>query len=165
MQPGPGASEQIKYTPMKIGVAADHAGFEQKQQLIKQLREAGYEVQDYGAFAYDAEDDYPDIIIPLGEAIARQEVDRGIAVCGSGVGVSVAANKIAGVRAALITESYSAHQGVEHDDLNLLCLGGRVIGPMLMWELVQVFLQAQFLREGRFQRRLDKIIALEQRQK
>ncbi len=148
---------------MKIGIAADHAGFAQKQQLIEQLREAGYEVQDYGAFAYDAEDDYPDIIIPLGQAIARHEVDRGIAVCGSGVGVSVAANKIPGVRAALISESYSAHQGVEHDDLNLLCLGGRVIGPMLIWELTQAFLQARFLKETRFQRRLDKVIALEKR--
>lgn len=148
---------------MKIGIAADHAGFGQKQQLLEQLREAGYEVQDYGAFAYDAEDDYPDIIIPLGQAIARHEVDRGIAVCGSGVGVSVAANKIPGVRAALITESYSAHQGVEHDDLNLLCLGGRVIGPMLIWELTQAFLQARFLKETRFQRRLDKVIALENR--
>lgn len=147
---------------MKIGLAADHAGFEQKQQLIKQLREAGYNVQDYGAHTYAPDDDYPDIVLPLARAIARREVDRGIAVCGSGVGVSVAANKIPGVRAALITESYSAHQGVEHDDLNLLCLGGRVIGPMLIWELTQAFLEARFLAEGRFQRRLDKIIALEQ---
>ena len=121
---------------MKIGIAADHAGFEQKQQLVKQLQEAGFQVKDYGAHHYDAQDDYPDIIVPLAEAIANQEIQRGIAVCGSGVGVSVAANKFPGVRAALITESYSAHQGVEHDDLNLLCLGGRVIGPMLIWEIV-----------------------------
>ncbi len=133
--------------------------------MIKQLREAGYDVTDYGAHQYDAQDDYPDIIIPLAQAIAQQEVERGIAVCGSGVGVSVAANKFPGVRAALITESYSAHQGVEHDDLNLLCLGGRVIGPMLIWELVQAFLQAQFQKEERFQRRLDKVIALEKNQK
>ncbi len=150
---------------MKIGIAADHAGFEQKQQLVKQLREAGYEVTDYGAKEYDAQDDYPDIIIPLAEAIAQQEVERGIAVCGSGVGVSVAANKFPGVRAALITESYSAHQGVEHDNLNLLCLGGRVIGPMLIWEIVQAYLKAQFLKEERFQRRLDKVIALEKKNK
>jgi ribose 5-phosphate isomerase B len=148
---------------MKIGIAADHAGFEQKQQLLKQLREAGYEVTDYGAHQYDAQDDYPDIIIPLAEAVASQEVERGIAVCGSGVGVSVAANKFLGVRAALVTESYSAHQGVEHDDLNLLCLGGRVIGPMLIWEIVQAYLKAQFLKEERFQRRLDKVIALEKK--
>ena len=148
---------------MKIGIAADHAGFEQKQHLIKQLREAGYEVTDYGAHQYDAHDDYPDIILPLARAIASGEAARGIAVCGSGVGVSIAANKIAGVRAALITETYSAHQGVEHDDMNLLCLGGRVIGPMLQWELVQAFLQAQYNGEERFQRRLNKVIALEQK--
>ncbi|QNF35336.1 RpiB/LacA/LacB family sugar-phosphate isomerase [Adhaeribacter swui] len=150
---------------MKIGLAADHAGFEQKQQLIKQLREAGHDVKDYGAHQYDAQDDYPDIIVPLAEAVSKQEVDRGIAVCGSGVGVSVAANKFPGIRAALITESYSAHQGVEHDDLNLMCIGGRVIGPMLIWELVQAFLNAEFQKEERFQRRLDKVIALEKKNK
>jgi len=148
---------------MKIGIAADHAGFEIKQGLVKQLQEAGYHVQDYGAEQYNKEDDYPDIILPLAKALAGGEVNRGIAVCGSGVGVSIAANKIPGVRAALITESYSAHQGVEHDDMNLLCLGGRVIGPMLIWELVQAFLKAQFQEEERFQRRLDKVIALEKK--
>lgn len=147
---------------MKIGIAADHAGFEQKQQLHKQLKEQGFDIIDYGAMSYDASDDYPDIIKPLGLALAKGEVERGIAICGSGVGVSVAANKIPGVRAALITETYSAHQGVEHDDMNLLCLGGRVIGPQLIWELVDAFLKAQYIGEGRFQRRLDKIIALEQ---
>src|SRR5690606_1355480 len=121
---------------MKVGIAADHGGFEQKQQIKEKLIEAGYNVRDYGAALYDANDDYPDIIVPLARAIANGEVERGIAVCGSGVGVSIAANKIPGVRAALITESYSAHQGVEHDDMNLLCLGGRVIGQMLIWELV-----------------------------
>jgi len=146
---------------MKIGIAADHAGFDLKQQLINQLREVGYSVQDYGAAEYDKEDDYPDVILPLAKALAKGEVTRGIAVCGSGVGVSIAANKIPGVRAALITESYSAHQGVEHDDMNLLCLGGRVIGPMLIWELIQAFLKAEFQGEERFQRRLDKVLALE----
>jgi len=146
---------------MKIGIAADHAGFDLKQQLIDRLQEAGYNVQDYGAAQYDKEDDYPDVILPLAKALAKGEVTRGIAVCGSGVGVSVAANKIPGVRAALITESYSAHQGVEHDDMNLLCLGGRVIGPMLIWELIQAFLKAEFQGEERFQRRLDKVLALE----
>jgi ribose 5-phosphate isomerase B len=149
---------------MKLGIAADHAGFEQKQQLLQQLAGAGYAVQDFGAHRYDAGDDYPDIILPLARALARGEVERGIAVCGSGVGVSIAANKIAGVRAALITDTYSAHQGVEHDAMNLLCLGGRVIGPMLVWELVQAFLQARYLGEERFQRRLGKVIALEQQQ-
>lgn len=147
---------------MKIGLAADHAGFEQKQGLLKQLKEAGYDVKDYGALKYDAADDYPDIIVPLAKAVSTGEVQRGIAVCGSGVGVSIAANKFRGVRAALITESYSAHQGVEHDDMNLLCVGGRVIGPMLIWEVVQAFLKAEYKGEERFQRRLDKVIAIEQ---
>ena len=146
---------------MKIGIAADHAGFEHKQKLVMQLREKGYEVEDYGAHEYDAADDYPDVVLPLAQAIAGGEVERGIAVCGSGVGVSIAANKVAGVRAALITETYSAHQGVEHDDMNLLCLGGRVIGPLLQWELVLAFLNARYGGEERFQRRLNKVIALE----
>jgi ribose 5-phosphate isomerase B len=146
---------------MKIGIAADHAGFEQKQKLVQQLKDMGHEVTDYGATNYDAADDYPDIIVPLGMAIYHKEVERGIAVCGSGVGVSVAANKIPGVRAALITESYSAHQGVEHDDMNLLCIGGRVIGPMLIQELVNAFLNAKYNGEERFARRLNKVIALE----
>jgi ribose 5-phosphate isomerase B len=146
---------------MKIGIAADHAGFEQKAKLIQQLTEQGFDVTDYGAATYDAADDYPDVIVPLAKAIANKEVDRGIAVCGSGVGVSVAANKIPGIRAALITESYSAHQGVEHDDMNLLCVGGRVIGPMLIWEIVQAYLNASYDGGERFQRRLDKVIALE----
>ena len=146
---------------MIVGIAADHAGFEQKEQLMAKLVEAGYEVRDYGAKAYDPADDYPDIIVPLARAVASNEVARGIAVCGSGVGVSVAANKIPGVRAALITETYSARQGVEHDDMNLLCLGGRVIGPMLIWELTTAFLQAKYDGSERFERRLQKVITLE----
>jgi ribose 5-phosphate isomerase B len=146
---------------MKIGIVADHAGFEPKQQLLKLLADAGYDVKDYGAFSYESTDDYPDVVVPLGEAIAKGEVDRGIAVCGSGVGVSVAANKMPGVRAALITETYSAHQGVEHDDMNLLCVGGRVIGLVLMWEIIQAYLKARYDGGERFQRRLDKVIAIE----
>ncbi|MCJ8209229.1 RpiB/LacA/LacB family sugar-phosphate isomerase [Mucilaginibacter sp. RS28] len=146
---------------MKIGIVADHAGFEPKQQLLKMLQEAGYDVKDYGAFTYEPTDDYPDVVIPLGEAIAKGEVERGIAVCGSGVGVSVAANKMPGVRASLITETYSAHQGVEHDDMNLLCLGGRVIGLVLMWEIIQAYLKASYDGGERFQRRLDKVLAIE----
>ncbi|MDB5193652.1 MAG: sugar-phosphate isomerase [Segetibacter sp.] len=148
---------------MKIGVAADHAGFDQKQGLINQLRQTGHLVNDYGAFEFNANDDYPDIIVPLAKAVSAGEVDRGIAVCGSGVGVSIAANKFVGVRAALITESYSAHQGVEHDAMNLICLGGRVIGPMLIWEIIQAFLKAEYKGEERFQRRLNKLIALEKK--
>ena len=146
---------------MKIGIAADHAGFEQKQKLIKQLQGVGYELKDYGAYQIDPEDDYPDVVLPLAHAIANGEVERGIAICGSGVGVSIAANKVAGVRAALVTENYSAHQGVEHDHMNLLCLGGRVIGPLLLQELVETFLKARFTGEDRFQRRLNKVLAME----
>jgi len=148
---------------MKIGVAADHAGFDHKRDLVRQLTVAGYDVHDYGAVDYDPADDYPDIVVPLANAIANKEVDRGIAVCGSGVGVSIAANKIPGVRAALITDTYSAHQGVEHDDMNLICIGGRVIGPMLIWELVNAFLRANYDGGERFERRLQKVIALENR--
>lgn len=150
---------------MKIGIAADHAGFEHKGQLVKKLRAEGYAVLDYGAVAYDPSDDYPDIILPLGLALAAGEVDKGIAVCGSGVGVSIAANKIRGVRAALISEAYSARQGVEHDDMNLICLGGRVLGPMLIWELVMGFINARFQKEERFQRRLEKVLSLENKRK
>ena len=152
-----------KFNRMKIGIAADHAGFDHKRNLIRQLAEAGYDVHDYGALNYDPTDDYPDIVVPLAQAIASKAIDRGIAVCGSGVGVSIAANKIPGVRAALITDTYSAHQGVEHDDMNLLCIGGRVIGPMLIWELVRTFLRANYEGSERFERRLQKVIALEKR--
>ncbi|WP_374164356.1 RpiB/LacA/LacB family sugar-phosphate isomerase [Arcticibacter sp. MXS-1] len=146
---------------MKIGIAADHAGYEIKQKLLQQLSESGYVVEDYGNKEYDPTDDYPDIIVPLARAISLGEVQRGIAVCGSGVGVSVAANKFRGVRACLIAETYSAHQGVEHDDMNLMCLGGRVLGPALIWELTETFLTASFQKDVRFQRRLDKVLALE----
>ncbi len=146
---------------IQIGIAADHGGFELKAKVIEQLKAAGYQPKDYGAYQLDPADDYPDLVIPLARAISSGEVTKGIAICGSGVGASIAANKISGVRAALITEVYSAHQGVEHDDMNLLCLGGRVIGPALVQELVQAFLQASYRGEERFQRRLDKVIALE----
>lgn len=150
---------------MKIGIAADHAGFEQKALLKKYIEEKGYTLIDYGALEYDPLDDYPDIIVPLAMSISRAEVDKGIAVCGSGVGVSVAANKFPGVRAALITETYSAHQGVEHDDMNLMCLGGRVLGPALLVELTDAYLEAKYIPEERFQRRLDKVIAIERQAK
>ena len=146
---------------MKIGIASDHAGFEQKKELLVLLARAGFEVQDYGAYSYQPEDDYPDVVLPLAQAVSQGVINKAIAVCGSGVGVSVAANKVPGVRAALITETYSAHQGVEHDDMNMLCLGGRVIGVVLMWEIIQAYLKANYDGGGRFQRRLDKVIAIE----
>jgi len=146
---------------MKIGIAADHGGFDQKQEVYQYLKNNGHDVTDFGAHEFDAEDDYPDVVKPLALAISKGEIQKGIAICGSGVGVSVAANKFPGVRAALITEPYSAHQGVEHDNMNLMCLGGRVIGPALIKELVEVFLLAEFAQKERFKRRLDKVIALE----
>ncbi|WP_228527915.1 RpiB/LacA/LacB family sugar-phosphate isomerase [Pararhodonellum marinum] len=144
---------------LKIGIAADHAGFLQKELLKKKLEK--YELVDYGAYEEDPEDDYPDVVYPLAKAISQGKIQKGIAICGSGVGVSIAANKIKGVRAALITETYSAHQGVEHDDMNLICLGARVIGSELILEITKTFLAAQFEKEARFVRRLNKTIALE----
>jgi ribose 5-phosphate isomerase B len=146
---------------MRIGVGADHGGFELKEYLKKALTNSGFEIVDFGAHALVPTDDYPDFVVPLARAVARREVDRGIAVCGSGVGAGMAANKIPGVRAAMVGDSFSAHQGVEDDDLNVLCLGGRVIGPALAWDLVQVFLAARFSGEERHRRRLAKIDSLE----
>ncbi len=146
---------------MRIGIAADHGGFELKAQLVQSLQTYGYEVKDFGALELIDGDDYPDYIIPLAKAVARREVERGIAICGSGVGACVAANKINGIRAALITDSFSAHQGVEDDNMNIMCLGGRVTGYALAQELVQLFLNASFKTEERFIRRLAKVDALE----
>lgn len=146
---------------MKIGIAADHGGFELKEQLVVYLKKLGYELEDFGAFQLDTTDDYPDFIIPLARAVAEGSVGRGIAVCGSGVGASVVANKIAGARAALITEHFSAHQGVEDDDLNIICLGGRITGYAAAEELTISFLEANFSGAERHQRRLDKVNALE----
>ena len=146
---------------MKIGIAADHGGFQLKEILHAWLLSLGYEVKDFGAYELDNSDDYPDFVIPLAKAIANKEIERGIAVCGSGVGASIAANKIAGVRAALIMDHFSAHQGVEDDDLNILCLGGRVAGNMLAQELVQSFLNATFIGGERHIRRLKKVQQLE----
>ena len=146
---------------MKIGIAADHGGFELKEQLIAYLKPLGYEIEDFGAYKLDTSDDYPDFIVPLAQAVAAGELSRGIAVCGSGVGASVAANKIAGARAALITEHFSAHQGVEDDDLNIICLGGRITGYVAAEELVLAFLRAEFSGADRHQRRLEKVRVLE----
>ena len=147
--------------PKRIGVAADHGGFALKEQLVGMLRGVGYEVLDFGDGEPRPDDDYPDFVVPLAHAVARGEVDRGVAICGSGVGASVVANKVAGVRACLIHENFSAHQGVEDDDLNLICFGGLVVGHALAWELVQTFLTAQFTGAERFRRRLAKVTNLE----
>jgi len=146
-----------------VGVAADHAGFALKTELAKALRDAGHEVVDFGAGHLEPSDDYPDVVIPLARAVARGEVQRGLAVCGSGVGASIVANRVRGVRAALIHDVYSAHQGVEDDDMNLICLGGRGVGDALAWELVRVFLEARFRGEERHRRRLAELEKLEAR--
>jgi ribose 5-phosphate isomerase B len=146
---------------MRLGIAADHGGFELKERLAEELRNLGHDVVDFGAAEYDPQDDFPDYVVPLARAVAQGGVERGLAICGSGVGACVAVNKVPGVRAALITEVYSAHQGVEDDDMNIICLGGRVTCYALAWDLVQTFLKARFNNGERFRRRLDKIAGLE----
>jgi len=132
-----------------------------KGALAQKLRAAGHEVTDFGAFSLNPQDDYPDFVIPLARAVAEGTVMRGVAVCGSGVGAAVCANKIAGVRAALIEDHFSARQGVEDDHMNILCLGGRVVGAELAWDLVEAFLAAEFSQAERHLRRLGKVAALE----
>ena len=150
--------------PKRIGVAADHGGFELKGYIVERLRQAGYKVTEFGNRRLKLDDDYPDFVIPLTRAVARGKVNRGIAICGSGVGACVVANKVAGVRASLIHETFSAHQGVEDDDMNMICLGGLVVGHSLAWELVKTFLQARFSGVERHQRRLAKVVALEHKE-
>lgn len=146
---------------MRVAFAADHGGFELKDQLLARLAGAGHELIDLGGDGSDPFDDYPDYSRALGEAIRDGRADRGILVCGSGVGACVAANKIRGVRAAIAHDTYSAHQGVEHDDLNILCLGGRVIGVEAAVECARAFLAATFSGEERHARRVAKVLAIE----
>ncbi len=146
---------------MRVGIAADHGGYILKRQMAECLRETGHDVVDFGAHHLNPADDYPDFVLPLARAVATGEVDRGVAICGSGVGASVAANKVPGVRAGLIHDTLSAHQGVEDDDMNICCISGRVIGSGLASELVQTFLGACFSGAVRHCRRLAKVQALE----
>jgi ribose 5-phosphate isomerase B len=146
---------------MRIGISADHGGFAQKERLAKYLHKAGYEVVDFGATRLASEDDYPDFVIPMARAVGRGELDRGIAICGSGVGACIAANKVPGVRAAVVHESFSAHQGVEDDDMNVICMGGRVIGAGLAWDLIKIFIEARYIGAKRHKRRLAKVAQLE----
>ncbi len=145
---------------MKVALAADHAGFALKQDLLPALRSLGHTVQDLGTHNTDPVD-YPDTARDVARAVLSGAAERGVLICGSGVGASVAANKVAGIRAGLCHDTYSAHQGVEHDDMNVLVLGARVIGSALAMELVRVFLEARFTHEERHERRLAKISALE----
>ena len=154
-------SAAFRRDAMRIGIAADHGGFELKERLIAALTFDGYLLKDFGAFELVVEDDYTDFVVPLARAISEGDITRGLAICGSGIGACIAANKISGVRAAAITDSFSAHQGVEDDDLNVMCLGGKVTGPELAWELVLTFLNADFKGDERFKRRLGIISDLE----
>jgi ribose 5-phosphate isomerase B len=146
---------------MRIGIATDHGGFSLKEELLGQLRAAGHEVIDFGAHRPDEGDDYPDYVIPLARAVATRDVERGVAICGSGVGASVCANKVRGVRAALIHDHFSAKQGVEDDHTNILCMGGRTVGPAVAWDLVETFLAANFSQAERHLRRLGKVAAID----
>lgn len=149
---------------MRVGIATDHGGFGLKEEILVQIRAAGHVVVDFGAHSMNAGDDYPDFIIPLARAVVEGSVDRGVAICGSGVGASVCANKVPGIRAALIHDHFSARQGVEDDHMNIMCMGGRTIGPCVAWDLVEAFLSAEFSQAERHVRRLGKVEALEARQ-
>lgn len=153
--------KELTRTRQCVGLAADHGGFELKEQLAGKLRSTGHEVVDFGDYQLDPEDDYPDFVVPLARAVARGEVDRGVAICGSGVGACIVANKMPGVRACLIHETFSARQGVEDDWMNLICLGGLVVSQALAWELVQIFLASRFSGAKRHRLRLAKVAKLE----
>ena len=146
---------------MRVGIATDHGGFGLKEELMAYLREAGHDVVDVGAYILSPGDDYPDFVIPLARAVAAGKVERGVAICGSGVGASVCANKISGVRAGLVHDHYSAQQGVEDDHMNILCMGGRTVGQAVARDLVETFLAAEFSRAERHLRRLGKVASLE----
>ena len=147
---------------MRVGIATDHGGFNLKEDLLGRLKAAGHEVVDFGAYRLVPGDDYPDFVIPLARAVSNGKVERGIAVCGSGVGAEVCANKIPGVRAGLIEDHFSAHQGVEDDHMNVLCMGGRTVGPEVAWEIVATYLASEFSQAARHLRRLGKGAALEE---
>lgn len=153
---------EVEDCQMRVGIATDHGGFRLKQELMMRLRDCGYEVVDFGAHTENPEDDYPDFVIPLAQALIAEHVDRGVAICGSGVGASVCANKIPGVRAALIHDHFSARQGVEDDHLNIVCIGGKTIGPAVAWDIVQTFLTSEYSRANRHLRRLAKVALVEQ---
>ena len=146
---------------MRVAVGADHAGYDLKGLIVGVLRSQDHEVVDVGAHEHDPADDYPDYAKALADSVVSGQAQRGIMVCGSGVGASVAANKVPGIRAAVCHDSYSAHQGVEHDDMNVLCLGARIVGEEVAKELVRLFLEAQFSGEERHERRLAKVTAME----
>ena len=146
---------------LTLALGADHGGFTLKEELLPGLRSLGYQVQDLGAHSLDPDDDFPDFAHPVAQMVASGQAWRGLLICGSGVGACVAANKVPGVRACVCHDTYSARQGVEHDDMNVLCLGARIVGVELARELVVAFLNARFIGQGRYQRRLDKVLSIE----
>ena len=147
---------------MHVGIATDHGGFALKEDLAARLRAAGHDVVDFGADKLNSDDDYPDFVIPLAQAVAAGTIERGVAICGSGVGASICANKVPGARAALIHDHFSAGQGVEDDHMNIICMGGRTIGPFVAWEFVETFLASEFSQAERHLRRLGKVASLEE---
>ena len=146
---------------MKLAVGADHAGFDMKSQIVSWLRASGHEVIDVGAHDLDPADDFPDFAEAVGLSLTGGQAQRGVMICGSGVGAAIASNKVAGIRASLCHDSYTARQGVEHNDMNVICLGGRVIGIETAKEVISAFVGASFIPEDRFQRRIDKVSAIE----
>ena len=146
---------------MKVALAADHGGYPLKAEIAELVKSLGHEVLDLGAHQFDKDDDYPDFARYIGQAIQHGQAERGVLLCGSGVGASIAANKMKGVRASVCHDAYSAAQGVEHDDMNVLCLGSRIIGGAVADVLVRSFLSANFIAEGKYQRRLDKVLGIE----
>jgi ribose 5-phosphate isomerase B len=147
---------------MKISIAADHGGFPLKAELIQVLTGAGHEVIDLGAHEYLAGDDYPDYAYAVGQSVQSGQAERGIVICGSGVGACIAANKMKGIRAGVCHDTYSAHQGVEHDNMNVVCLGARIVGAELAREIVLAFVGARFMTDERYRRRLNKVLKIEQ---
>ncbi|HEY90670.1 MAG TPA: ribose 5-phosphate isomerase B [Dehalococcoidia bacterium] len=145
---------------LRVAIGADHGGFDLKQQLVIRLKDA-YDVVDMGASSFNADDDYPDFVMPVTSAVISGDVEKGIIICGSGVGACIAANKVTGIRAGICHDTYSAHQGVEHDDMNVLCLGARIVGIEIATELVVSFIEAGFSAEERHQRRLNKVLEIE----
>src|SRR5580765_5401542 len=146
---------------MRVGIATDHGGFNLKVEFVAHLRTAGHEIVDFGAYSPNPADDYPDFVTPLAEAVAAGNVERGVAICASGVGASVCANKVPGIRAALIHDHYSAKQGVEDDNMNIICMGGQTVGPAVAWDIVAAFVGARFSGAERHLRRLGKVASLE----
>lgn len=147
---------------MKVAIGADHAGFELKGEIVRWLKSEGHQVNDTGAHNYDPDDDYPDFAIAVANSLRSGDSERGIVICGSGVGASITANKVKGIRACLCHDTYSARQGVEHDNMNVICIGGQIIGIELAKVVLEAFLGANFIPEPRFQRRLDKLMKVEE---